>query len=84
MKTTLELPDSLFRQAKATALQRRTTLKCLFTQALERELRRERGASETGRFKVDEEGWPVLRRNDREKATVTDAFVEALRESEGV
>ena len=38
MKTTLEMPDKLFRRAKATAAQRGQSLKQLVTTALEREL----------------------------------------------
>lgn len=38
MKTTLEMPDELFRRAKATAAQRGQSLKHLITVALEREL----------------------------------------------
>lgn len=38
MRTTIELPDSVFQQAKLTALQRGQTLKELFTQALVSEL----------------------------------------------
>lgn len=38
MKTTLEMPDKLFRRAKATAAQRGQSLKQLVTVALEREL----------------------------------------------
>ena len=38
MKTTLEMPDGLFRRAKATAAQRGQSLKQLVTTALEREL----------------------------------------------
>ena len=38
MKTTLEMPDKLFRRAKATAPQRGQSLKQLVTVALEREL----------------------------------------------
>jgi len=38
MKTTLEMPDELFRRAKATAAQRGQSLKQLVTTALEREL----------------------------------------------
>ena len=39
MKTTLELPDSAFRQAKAIAATRGITLKQFFTEALEEKLR---------------------------------------------
>ena len=38
MKTTLEMPDELFRRAKATAAQRGQSLNQLVTAALEREL----------------------------------------------
>ena len=38
MKTTLELPDALFIEAKATAARQRITLKKLITRALEKEL----------------------------------------------
>jgi hypothetical protein len=38
MKTTLEMPDELFRRAKATAAQRGQSLKQLITAALQHEL----------------------------------------------
>ncbi len=40
MKTTIELPDALFRQAKAHAAARGVTLKQFFTVALREQLRR--------------------------------------------
>ena len=40
MKTTIELPDVLFRQAKAHAAARGVTLKHFFTEALTQQLRR--------------------------------------------
>ena len=40
MRTTLDLPDELFRQLKATAAQRGTSLKALLRQAVEDELAR--------------------------------------------
>ncbi|HLB32736.1 MAG TPA: hypothetical protein VJK54_00715 [Chthoniobacterales bacterium] len=40
-KTTLELPDSLFRQVKAAALRRHTTMKVFFNEALTEKLSRE-------------------------------------------
>ncbi len=39
MKTTIELPDVMFRQAKALAAARGVTLKSFFTEALEEQLR---------------------------------------------
>ncbi|MBV6431016.1 MAG: hypothetical protein IANPNBLG_01138 [Bryobacteraceae bacterium] len=38
MRTTIDLPDQLFRQAKATAALRGTTLKNLVVAAIEREI----------------------------------------------
>ncbi|HKK18445.1 MAG TPA: hypothetical protein VJ952_07160 [Opitutales bacterium] len=38
MKTTINLPDPLFRRAKATAAQRGTSMKALFTRAIEKDL----------------------------------------------
>ena len=38
MRTTLEIPDSLFARAKRAALERRTTLKALVASGLEKEL----------------------------------------------
>ena len=40
MKTTIELPDVMFRQAKALAAARGVTLRRFFTEALEEQLRR--------------------------------------------
>ncbi len=39
MKTTLEIPQELFRDAKSTAAKRGITLKTFFTEALEEKLR---------------------------------------------
>ena len=38
MRTTLEIPDALFRRAKLVALERQTTLKALVASGLEKEL----------------------------------------------
>ena len=59
MKTTIELPDTLFREAKAAAVRRRTTLKALVTHALEREVYCGEG-SDQAVFDVDEHGIPHL------------------------
>lgn len=40
MKTTIELPDAVFRQAKALAASRGITLKRFFTEALQEHIRR--------------------------------------------
>ena len=43
MKTTVELPDAVFRQAKAVSAARGTSLKRFFTEAVEEQLRRSKG-----------------------------------------
>lgn len=85
MKTTLELPDDLFCEAKAVAAKRRTTLKALFTRALERELRgTTQQTSHHPRFVVDASGWPVLQRQKPATSAVTDDFIRSLREEQGI
>ncbi len=84
MKTTLELPDDLFVEAKATAARRRISLKTLFTRALERELRPQATEPSTGRFEVDAQGWPLLRRPPGSQPMVTNEFINELRDSEGI
>ena len=62
MKTTIELPDRLFAEAKAVAARRRSTLKALITHALEREIRFAPLAPPTDVFEVDGDGLPRLPR----------------------
>lgn len=83
MKTTLELPDDLFVEAKAVAARRRITLKALFTRALERELHPE-ATTHSDVFALDPQGWPVLKHPADGGVTVTDDLVRRLRESEGI
>ena len=53
MKTTIELPDDLFREAKATAARRGTALREFVREALAEKLARERGE------RVAAGKWPV-------------------------
>ena len=48
MKTTIELPDAMFRQSKALAAARGVTLRRFFTEALEEKLRRCAGRGRAG------------------------------------
>ena len=48
MKTTIELPESVFRRAKQLAIQEGLTLKRLFTEALESRLDRGKSVSRRG------------------------------------
>lgn len=51
MKTTLDIPDEIYRQAKVHAAQHATTLKSLFLQTLEKMLREPVAAVPTPRHK---------------------------------
>lgn len=66
MKTTIELPDDLFREAKATAARRGHSLKQFFREALYEKLARETGGAYAAREAAPEYGpsraelkWPV-------------------------
>jgi hypothetical protein len=84
MKTTLELPDDLFVEAKATAARRRISLKTLFTRALERELRPQAVEPTAAHFEVDDQGWPILKRQPGSQPVVTNEFVNELRDRENI
>jgi hypothetical protein len=88
MKTTIDLPESLLHLAKVTAVRRRTTLKDLVIEGLDRVIRcpasprsPEPGPSDDLYFSTDAYGVPVLRRRG---VTVTDSVIEKLREVEGI
>ena len=84
MKTTVELPDDLLIEAKATAARRRITLRELFTRALERDLRPMCAPVQDDHFTIDEEGWPVLKRDVDSTVVVTTEFVRELMDKEGI
>lgn len=50
MKTTIEIPDPLYREAKIRAVERGQTLKCLVLTALERELRTDIAEESQGNY----------------------------------
>lgn len=89
MKTTIEIPDALHRQAKLYAVKEGLALRDVIVAALRQSLKHlESGAFVAAQAKAnfhsatDEEGWPVLRRGGGE--VVTDVFLRQLREQEGV
>lgn len=82
MKTTIELPDDLFAEAKAVAARRRTTLKAVFEHALRREISGKSEPSPDARFTVDEHGLPVLKKRDA--AVVTSEAVYQMMEDLGI
>jgi hypothetical protein len=55
MKTTVEIPDALFRKAKATAAERGVSLKDLLTDAVRQHL--QRGAGDSLRNKPSAPAW---------------------------
>ena len=81
MKTTIELPDALFTQAKRLALQRRTTLKAMMEHALRREIGFSDPPAGSASFMENEYGFPVLKK--RENQGITSELVYEMLEEEG-
>jgi hypothetical protein len=81
MKTTIELSDTLFAAAKATAARRRTTLKAMMEHALKREIAFDDMAAANPAIEFNERGFPVLKK--RKAATVTSEAVYQMLEEDG-
>ena len=88
MKTTIDLPDALYRRAKIRAAERGTTLRALLTESLEAHLLERQAPDpelpQRGRFRTDERGWPVLQPSAGDDRVITEDFINQLREQEGV
>lgn len=93
MKTTIDVPDALYKRLKVYAAQSGVTIRHLVLQGIQRELGEfsgstpsttDRQADPGGHSYVDEEGWPVLRRDSEDQTVVTKELVNRLREEEGV
>ena len=88
MKTTVDIPDPLYRRAKIRAAEEGTTLRALLVNSLAEVLVRPASNAEAlpdrERFEVDEQGWPVLKRAPGDTTVITDDLVNRLRELEGV
>lgn len=82
MKTTIELPDSLFAEAKAVAVRRRTTLKEMFEHALRREIAFLGNPSRSKFTEINNHGFPVLKK--RGKRAVASEEVYRLLDEEGL
>jgi hypothetical protein len=76
MKTTIEIPDPLFRRAKSKAAERGQTLKELFTEALQEKLAATTGAQAGEPAWM--QGFGKLRRLRRETARVQARIEEAF------
>ena len=88
MKTTIDIPEPLYRKIKIRAAEQGVSLRELVVKAVERDYF---GASEpampsivaeNGTCYMDDSGIPVLRRRDA--VVVTDEAVNQLREREGI
>jgi len=93
MKTTIDLPDVLYRRLKIRAAESGVTIRELVVHGIERELAGEaqepisvlNQEDEQERHSyVDEKGWPVLRRPAGQQTVVSNEFLNRLREEEGV
>ena len=88
MKTTIDLPDALYRRAKIRAAEQGTTLRSLLMESLEAHLLEpaEPGPElpQRDRIRLDERRWPILQRPAGDTRVVTDDFINQLREEEGV
>lgn len=91
MKTTIDIPESLYREARIRAVQTGSTLKKLILKALQHELQifalplpAKPSAVPKMPFQVDEQGWPVLTRASEDKIVVTEELINRLREEEGI
>ena len=88
MKTTVDIPDALYRRAKVRAAEQGTTLRALLLDSLADSLVGPASPGEAlprrERFEVDDRGWPVLKRASGDATVITDEFVNRLRAREGV
>ncbi len=91
MKTTIDIPEPLYREARIRAVQDGSTLKDLILKAIQHELQiyasplpAKPSAVPKMPFQSDEQGWPVLTRASEDKIVVTEELINRLREEEGI
>ncbi len=77
MRTTLDLPDELLRRAKIAAIERRTSLRRLVGEALERELSRPEPGPKRRRVR-----FPIFDSKSRGALRLTNARIAALEAAE--
>jgi hypothetical protein len=73
MRTSIELPDELFRELKIVAANQRVTLKTLVRRAVENEVMRARVQSSRRRLR-----FPILDSKEPETLNLTNAEIEDL------
>jgi len=91
MKTTIEIPDALFHRAKVASAHRRTTLKQLVIDGLEKELAETRPTGpveltpeQAEVFEICEAGFPVLKKRPVPPPDEFLRRIDELREELGV
>ncbi len=82
MKTTIELPDTLFAEVKAVAARRRTTMKAMMEHALRREIAFAEAPQADAPYELNEHGFPVLKKRDG--VVLTNEMVYQMMDEEGV
>ncbi|HMP77683.1 MAG TPA: hypothetical protein PKE12_15415 [Kiritimatiellia bacterium] len=91
MKTTIDIPDPLYRQVKIRAFERGASLREMMINSLRREIEADQAPASTpllareekAIYTTDNLGFVVLKRGGR-KQVVKDAFIDELRNEEGV
>lgn len=91
MKTTIDIPDALYRHVKIKAIERGTSVRELMIRGLRRELGEENSPGtgpmlakeERAVYTTDDLGFVMLKR-DAQATAVMDAVIEQLRDREGV
>ncbi|MCW1887507.1 type II toxin-antitoxin system HicB family antitoxin [Luteolibacter flavescens] len=87
MKTLIDLPTSLHQRAHCRASEQGVTLAEVVVEALEKELSPSRTTARTAHdrhFEIDSFGVPLLRRIPGDTTVVTAAFIERLRDQQGI
>lgn len=83
VKTTIDIPEALYRKAKIRAAKSGSTLRDLVVGALETSLNSSPKLTEsTPRFRKGQMGFPIL--PSRKGEVVTDELINRIREEEGI
>jgi hypothetical protein len=82
MKTTIEIPDALFRRAKAAAAERGASLRDLVTEAVSEKLDRETGAGIRKPWEKAFGGLKALRQENRRIEAIIDDEFEKIEPGE--
>ena len=93
MKSTIDIPDALLKEAKRRALEESSTLREVVISALQDYLFDSTSSSNRlnedavkydSHIRLDAAGWPVLDRDKDDDTVITDEFVNQMREELGV